>query len=32
MFRIGRLNTVDTNNGLLISDGKLTIIGIGYYY
>jgi hypothetical protein len=32
MFRIGRLNTTDTNNGLLVSGGKPTIIGIGYYY
>jgi hypothetical protein len=32
MFRIGRLNTADTNNGLLVSSGKPTIIGIGYCY
>jgi hypothetical protein len=32
MFRIGRLNTIDTNNGLLVSGGKPTIIVIGYCY
>jgi hypothetical protein len=32
MFHIGRLNTVDTNNGLLVSGGKSTIICIGYCY
>jgi hypothetical protein len=32
MFRIGQLNTANTNNGLLVSDGKPNIIGIGYGY
>jgi hypothetical protein len=32
IFRIGRLKTADTNNGLLVSGGKSTIIDIGYCY
>jgi hypothetical protein len=32
IFRIGQLKTADTNNGLLVSGGKSTIIGIGYCY
>jgi hypothetical protein len=32
MFRIVRLNKVDTNNRLLVSGGKSIIIGIGYCY
>jgi hypothetical protein len=32
IFRIGRLKTTDTNNGLLVSGGKFIIIGIGYCY
>jgi hypothetical protein len=32
IFGISRFNPVDTNNPLLISAGKPTIIGIGYCY
>jgi hypothetical protein len=32
MFGIDRLNPADTNNGLLISTGKHTIIAIDYCY
>jgi ABC-type uncharacterized transport system YnjBCD permease subunit len=32
IFGIGRLKTASTNNLLLVSVGKPTIISIGYYY